>query len=190
MAVNDAGRKSRSTETFLVSADVAAFGALLASGIEGLAVWAPQAGEGFGTGLVEQLAVDGRQAFLRLLDGQEGPKGPLIQYVDGRIGRVDGREILPDGSHVPVVDRETLTPGRLAYAWFPVQEPIVVRERFPALAKLVWQCLHQVTHPHVALWNGKPQRSMRIGTHAKQWLREDSSRGIGGPSGYYTVIPS
>jgi hypothetical protein len=189
MPVNDAGKKSRSTATFMLAADVEAFGALLAPGIGGMAAWSGHAGTCRGTAVVRVLAADGHQAFLRLADVQGGLRGPLIQYLHGGVHVVDGREILPDGRHVPVTDRETLTAGRLAYAWFPADEPADVRERFPELARLAWGCLQKVTHPHVAAWNGKPIRSWRIGSHAKAWLREDPSRGIGGWGGFYRVIP-
>jgi hypothetical protein len=189
MPVNDAGKKSRSTETFLVAADVEAFSALLAPKIEGMAAWSAPARTCRGADLVQALAADGVQAFLRLADGQGGLRGPLIQYLDGGVHAIDGREILPDGRHVPVTGRETLTPGRLAYAWFPADEPADIQERFPELARLAWGCLQQVTHPHVAAWNGKPTRSWRIGSYAKAWLREEPSRGIGGWGGFYRVVP-
>jgi len=190
MPVNDAGKKSRSTETFLVTGDVEAFSALLAPKIEGMAAWSAPAGSCRGADLVQVLAADGVQAYLRLADGEAALRGPLIQYLHGGIHVIDGREILPDGRHVPVTGRETIRPGRLAYAWFPADQPAEVREGFPELARLAWGCLHQVTHPHVAAWNGKPIRGWRIGGHAKAWLREEPGRGIGGPAGYYQVIPA
>ena len=187
--VNDAGKKSRNTQTFLVTADVEAFSALLTPKIEGIAVWSTYGRSYWGTNLVQVLAADGHQAHLRLADGQGGGCGPLIQYLNGGVHTVDGREILPDGRHVPVTGRETLTAGRLAYAWFPADAPAEVRANFPELARLAWGCLQQVTHPHVAAWNGTPIRGSRIGSHAKAGLREDPSRGIGGWGGYYRVIP-
>jgi hypothetical protein len=189
MPVNDAGKTSRRTQTFLMAADVEAFSALLAPKMEGIAAWSVPAGNCRGADLAQVLAADGTQAFLRLASGQDVPRGPLIQYLHGGVRVIDGREILPDGRHVPVTGRETLFPGRLAYAWFPADQPAEVQQRFPELARLAWGCLQKVTHPHVAAWNGKPIRSWRIGGHAKAWLREDPGRGIGGRAGYYRVMP-
>lgn len=189
MPVNDVGKRSRNTETFLVQADLEAYSELLAPQIEGLAAWSTAAGSRWGTDLIRVLAGDEVQAYLRLADGQGGLRGPLIQYVDGGVYVIDGREILPDGRHVPVTGCLTLTPGRLAYAWFPADEPADVLERFPGLVRLAWGCLQRVTHPHVAGWDGNPRRSWRIGSHAKAWLREDPRRRIGDRGGFYRVIP-
>lgn len=177
MPANGASKKSRSTKTFLVAADVQAFSALLAPRIEDMAAWSTSAGTWWGADLVQVLAASGTRAHLQLADRQGVPRGPLIQYRHGGVHTFDGREILPDGRRVPVNGRETLTDGSLAYAWFPADEPAEIQERFRELARQAWGCLLQVTHPHVARWNGKPIRSWRIGSHAKVWLGEDPAAG-------------
>ena len=95
MPVNGAGRRSRSTETFLVAGDVEAFSALLAPKIEGTAAWFAPAWSRQGADLVQVLAADGAQTFLRLAAGQGVVRGPLIQYLHGEsILSTDGRSCL------------------------------------------------------------------------------------------------
>ncbi|MFC4906925.1 hypothetical protein [Actinomadura gamaensis] len=158
----------------MIRADVEAFSAALAPAIARLALWNDQAHTTASEHLTEVLAVDDVQAFLRLRDGSSGQIGPIIQFLTTGHFPYDGFEVLPDGRHVPVVMQETLDSGRLAYTWFPDEQTPEIRERFTALAELAFRHVRAVTHPHVARrLDGSHWRNCRIGSHAKQWLRED-----------------
>ncbi|MFI0351404.1 hypothetical protein [Actinomadura sp. 9N407] len=163
---------------FMVPADVQSFSAMLAPRIRGIAAWTDYDGGTAGDDLAQILAEEGVQAFLRLLDRSGRPEGPLMQFLNGRINRIDGWDNRADGRKIPVVDRETLEIGRLAHTWLPADHSPEVQNRFSALATTAHRCIHQVTHPHVAHPDGSPWRAARIGTHAKRWLNQDPSRGI------------
>lgn len=85
----------------MLRTDVRAFSTLMSEAIEGMAVWSTAAGDRWSADLVEALVADGRQAHLRLVDDAGEPEGPLIQYLDGRVSTVDGREILPMAGMFP-----------------------------------------------------------------------------------------
>jgi len=163
------GRLSRQTSTFMLGPDVRAFDELLAPSIDGLACWA---GERRGPGgspvvhqsLGEALQARSVQAFLRP-DDDAGGGGPEIQYL--------ATEIVGDSWTGPRVDPETpdafIRAGRLAYMWVPQDESDVVRARFADLVRLTWKALNSVTTAHLVQSNGRPARSTRIGSGAKQW---------------------
>jgi hypothetical protein len=156
----------------MLDPDVRVFDELLAPSIDGLACWTtetdkhnvlPTAHRSLG----EALQADGSQAILRLEDGTGGT-GLGIQYL--------ATEIVGDSWTGPRVDPETpdafIRAGRLAYLWFPENESDGVKARFVNLEQLTWRALNSVTAAHLVQSNGKPARSIRIGSGAKQWAME------------------
>jgi len=143
--------------------DEEVFGVSLAEAVDGRALWMDSPGLGKQPGYHRLLSValeagQHVQAFLRVIDPEGVPTGPILQYLASRMWRYDN-------------GAEFLRQGRLAYKWFPAQEPDWVVERFTALISLAWRHLLACTHPHVADLEDRPVRHARIGTHAKAWVR-------------------
>ncbi|MFC7532337.1 hypothetical protein [Actinoplanes sp. GCM10030250] len=165
------GRQSRQTSTFMLPNDVQAFDDLLGPQIKGLACWTtetltPEGPVATHRSLSKALG-DHSQAFLRLTE-DDIPTGPRLQYLPTDMA---------DGSWSgPRVDPETIDAfiraGRLAYLWFPDDEPDAIRTNFINLVKVAWRALHGVTTAHLVRADGKPARSTRIGPAAKQWVLE------------------
>jgi hypothetical protein len=177
------GSRSKQTILFMVPGDEDVFGTGLAAALEGRALWmdSPGWGEQPGAHRLLRDALDAGQhvqAFLRVTDDDGVPTGPGVQYLTSRVWRYEtGVEFLRD--------------GRLAFKWFPGQEPDWLVERFDALIRLAWQHLVACTHPHVTDVEGRPVRRARIGSHAKAWLGAEPNRWLGqwAPSGVYTLRP-
>jgi hypothetical protein len=175
------GSRSKQTILFMVPGDEHVFGSSLAAALEGRALWmdSPGWGEQAGAHRLLRDALDAGhhvQAFLRVTDDDGVPTGPGLQYLASRVGRDEhGVEFLRD--------------GRLAYKWFPGEEPDWLVERFNALIRLAWQHLGACTHPQVADMEGRPVRRARIGSHAKAWLGAEPHRWLGqwAPYGIYTL---
>jgi hypothetical protein len=87
---------------------------------------------------------DRGQAFLRVVDRDGVPTGPILQYLSSlRYGRW-----VRDG-------REALREGRLAYKWFPAEHPDEIASRFDELIRVAWRHLFACTHPRLADWTGR-----------------------------------
>jgi hypothetical protein len=63
-----------------------------------------------------------------------------------------------------------MSPGRLAFKWFPEDEADCVRRDFVVLAGVAWKASQAVTSPHVETAAGKPLRRYRVGAAAKAWV--------------------
>jgi hypothetical protein len=177
------GQRSKETMLFMLPPDEEAFGASLTQALAGRALWLDSPGWGRQPGQHQLLgaaltAGQGGQAFLRVTDPDSVPTGPGLQYLRGRVWRYDN-------------GAEFLRQGRLAYKWFPAQEPDWVAERFTALIGLAWRHLLACTHPHVADLEDRPVRRARIGPHAKAWVRADTNRWLGewAPYQVFKLLP-
>jgi hypothetical protein len=186
--VGEPGSRSKETLLLMVAEDEAAFGEALAEELDGQALWmAAQAYGGLQPTYHRLLrdALDAAdqhaQAFLRVVDRDGVPTGPILQYLASqRFG-----QWLPDG-------REALREGRLAYKWFPAEHPAEITSRFHELVRIAWRHLFACTHPHLADWTGRPIRRARIGRHAKAWVQADPTRLLGDPRmpwGLYQLLP-
>jgi hypothetical protein len=70
----------------------------------------------------------------------------------------------------PTAERpEAMSPGRLAFKWFPDDEADCVRRDFVVLAGVAWKALQADTSPHVETAAGSPLRRYRLGAAAKAW---------------------
>ncbi|MCW2639332.1 MAG: hypothetical protein JWP76_1638 [Dactylosporangium sp.] len=179
--VFEPGSRSKQTMTFMLPADVAAFSEAVAPSIAGFAQWETHERDA-GIVLHDSLQVamqhDGVQAFLRLLGLDGGTVGPIIQYLHTSIWTTDNDVLASTGGRYrPAEGRpEEMTPGRLAFKWFPDDEAECVRSDFAVLTGLAWKALQVVTSPHLETTSGKPARRYRIGRAAKAWALSTSER--------------
>jgi hypothetical protein len=181
VSVFEPGSRSRQTATFMLPADVDAFSEAPAPSIEGLAQWETHdrdAGIVLHDSLPTAMRHDGVQAFLRLLGRDGGTVGAIIQYLHTSVWTRDADVLAATGGRYrPVgVQPEEMTPGRLAFKWFPDDEADCVRMDFAELAALAWKALNRVTSPHLMTAASKPVRNWRIGPAAKAWARRDPTR--------------
>lgn len=111
------------------------------------------------------------QAFLRLLSSGGSTTGPLIQYLTPTVVTTDETLLAAAGRRfLPAADRpEAMSPGRLAFRWFPQEQTECVRRDFAILADLAWKALQAVTSPHVQTATGNLARRYRIGPAAEAW---------------------
>jgi hypothetical protein len=163
------GRRSKHTMVFMVPTDEHDFGTRLVEDLGQQATWTAvlhhrvEEKPHFPLLLAALDVAAGRgQAFLRLTDSDGNPIGPILEYTASAFRWQDGRELL--------------VAGRLAYKWFPGQEPPQVVQRFEALVRTAWRQLNACSLPHVALLDGTPIPNARIGRHAKRWLLADQAR--------------
>ena len=169
------GSRSKQTATFMLPEDEAAFGTALAPAIAALARWETHDRQTrvimLHDGLPDAMRHDRTQVFLRLLGRDGGTVGPIIQYLATTVVTTDEAVLVAvDGRFRATVDRpEAMSPGRLAFKWFPEDQHDCVRRDFAILADLAWKALQAVTSPHVATAVGKPGRRYRIGSAAEEW---------------------
>ncbi|WIM99810.1 hypothetical protein ACTOB_003475 [Actinoplanes oblitus] len=169
------GRQSRQTSTFMLPADVQAFDEVLGPHIRGIACWTTDTPELEGSVIMHrslsEALIEGTQAFLWLTEDGT-PMGPRLQYLP--------TDMVGGSWAGPSVDPETpnafIRAGRLAYLWFPDDEPNPVRAGFVELAKVAWAALHAVTAVHLVQSDGKLARSTRIGSAAREWVKEHPSQ--------------
>jgi hypothetical protein len=167
---------------FMVAADEDVLDVSLVVALGEQAVWIDDPGYGQPARshrrLHDALQAGGRvQAFLRLVDDGTSV-GPIVQYLAPRVWSHDGWQ--------------QLRAGRLAFKWFPDQEPAWIAERFQALTRVAWQQLLGCTRPRVAdMWD-QPMRRARIGVHAMAWLAADPNRRLADRSGFaqYQLRPA
>lgn len=169
------GSRSRQASTFMLSADEAAFDAALAPVIAGLAQWEThdhraRAITPHGS-LPDAMRLNRTQAFLRLLGRDGGTVGPIIQYLSTVVVTTDEAVLAATGGrHRATAERpEAMSPGRLAFKWFPEDEADCVQRDFAILADVAWKAMQAVTAPHVQTAAGKPARRYRIGLAAEAW---------------------
>jgi hypothetical protein len=114
---------------------------------------------------------DRTQAFLRLLGRGGDTVGPVIQFLRTVVVTTDEIVLAATGGRVRAVadEPESMSPGRLAFQWFPDDETDSVRRDFPVLTSLAWKALQAVTSPHVETATGKLTRRYRIGSAAEAW---------------------
>jgi hypothetical protein len=183
--VGEPGSRSKQILLFMVAGDEAAFGASLAEELDGQALWMAVPAYGGPWPTDHRLLRDAldaashhAQAYLRVVDRDGAPTGPILQYLASWVWVHDGREALRE--------------GRLAYKWFPDEHPDEIASRFDELVRIAWRHLVACTHPHLADWTGRPTRRVRIGRHAKAWLQADPARLLGDPRmpwGLYQLLP-
>ncbi len=123
----------------MLPADVAAFSEVIAPSIAGLAQWEThdrKIGIVPHESLPSAMQHDGVQAFLRLLGRDGGTVGPLIQYLHTSVWTTDDEVLAATGGRYrPAYGQpEEMTPGRLAFKWFPDDEADCVRRDFVELA--------------------------------------------------------
>jgi hypothetical protein len=138
------GSRSKETILFMVPGDEDVFGTSLAAALEGRALWmdSPGWGEQAGAHRLLRDALDAGhhvQAFLRVTDDAGVPTGPGVQYLASRVWRYENGLVF-------------LRDGRLAYKWFPGEDPDWLVERFNALIRLAWQQLVACTTRTWRMW--------------------------------------
>ncbi|MGC4864781.1 hypothetical protein ACLQ3B_05005 [Micromonospora sp. DT53] len=169
------GSRSKQVSTFMLPADEAAFDEALAPAIADLGQWETHDQRALTITLHDSLPTamrhDRTQAFLRLLGHDGGTVGPLIQYLHTSVVTADEAVLAATGGHYRATTErpEAMSPGRLAFKWFPDDEAGRVRRDFLVLADLAWKALQAVTSPHVETEAGKPLRRYRVGAAAKAW---------------------
>jgi hypothetical protein len=190
--VFEPGSRSKQVSTFMLPADAAAFSEAVAPAIVDFAQWETHQGATdivLHDSLQAAIQHDGVQAFLRLLGRDGGTVGPLIQYLRTAV-RTNDEEVLAatGGRFRPMPGQgEEMRPGRLAFKWFPDDEPDCVRRDFVVLANAAWKALQTVTSPHLNTREGTPARRYRIGPAAKAWALSDPERVVGGFGLHLTV---
>ncbi|MEU8004235.1 hypothetical protein AB0B66_24030 [Catellatospora sp. NPDC049111] len=171
----EAGSRSKQISTFMLPEDEAAFDEALAPAIVGLGQWETHDQRARTITLHDSLPAamrhDRTQTFLRLFGRDGGTVGPQIQYVYTSVVTTDEAVLAATGGRFRATAErpEGLSPGRLAFKWFPEDEADCVRRDFVALADAAWKALQAVTSPHVESATGKPLRRYRIGETAKAW---------------------
>ncbi|MFC7245631.1 hypothetical protein ACFQO7_24420 [Catellatospora aurea] len=174
----ETGSSSKQVGTFMLPEDETAFGKALAPLIADLARWETHDQRARTVTLHESLPAamqhDRTQAFLRLLGRDGGTVGPLIQYLRTSVVTTDDTVLAATGGWYRATPErpEALSPGRLAFKWFPGEEPDCVRRDFAILAGQAWKALQKVTSPHIETETGKPLRRYRVGAVAKAWAME------------------
>jgi hypothetical protein len=173
--MSEPGSRSKQTSTFMLPEDEAAFDKALAPAIRSLAQWETH-DRWTGTvmlhgSLPNAMRHDRTQAFVRLLGRDGDTVGPVIQYLRTVVVTTDETVLAAAGGpfRATAGQPESMSPGRLAFKWFPQYETDGVRRDFPGLASLAWKALEAVTSPHVETAAGKPARRYRIGPAAEAW---------------------
>ncbi|MGI5153000.1 hypothetical protein ACQEVC_42570 [Plantactinospora sp. CA-294935] len=161
--------------TFMLPADEAAFDDALAPAIADLGQWETHDQRARTIKLHDSLPAalrhDRTQAFLRLLGRDGGTTGPLIQYLHTSVVTTDEAVLAATGGRYRATAErpEAMSPGRLAFKWFPEGEADCVQRDFVVLVDAAWKALQAVTSPHVDTVEGRPLRRYRIGPAAKAW---------------------
>jgi hypothetical protein len=169
------GSRFKQTSTFMLPEDEAAFNEALAPAIHGLAQWETHDHRTrtitLHDSLPDALGHNPTQAFLRLLGRDGGTVGPLLQYLRTMVVTTDETVLAATGGRYQATAEraEEMSPGRLAFKWFPEEQDDCVRRDFAVLAGLAWKALQAVTSPHVATATGKLARRYRIGSAAEAW---------------------
>jgi len=169
------GSRSKQVSTFMLPEDEAAFDDALAPAIADLGHWETHDQRARTSRLHESLPAalhhNRTQAFLRLLGRDGGTVGPLIQYLHTSVVTTDESVLAATGGRYRATAErpEAMSPGRLAFKWFPEDEADCVRRDFAVLVDAAWKALQAVTSPHVDTAEGRPLRRYRIGPAAKAW---------------------
>jgi hypothetical protein len=169
------GSRSKQTSTFMLPEDVAAFDKALAPAIHGLAQWEARDHRTqaitLHDSLPDAMAHNPTQAFLRLLGRDGGTVGPLIQYLSTTAVTTDEAVLAATGgrSRASAERPEAMSPGRLAFKWFPDDQAECVQRDFAVLTRLAWKAQQAVTSPHIETATGKLARRYRIGSAAESW---------------------
>lgn len=169
------GSRSKQVCTFMLPADEVAFDEALAADIAGFGRWETHDQRARTAcphnSLPDAIRYDHTQAFLRLLGRDGGTVGPIIQYLHTTVVTTDEAVLaITGGRFRATIQRpEAISPGRLAFKWFPDSEAGRVQRDFPILANAAWKALQAVTSPHIETDAGKPLPRYRIGTAAKAW---------------------
>ncbi|MGC4864730.1 hypothetical protein ACLQ3B_04745 [Micromonospora sp. DT53] len=169
------GSRSKQVSTFMLPEDEAAFDEALGPAIAGLGQWETHDQRARSISLHDSLPVamchDRTQAFLRLLGRDGETLGPLIQYLRTSVVTTDEAVLaFTGGRYRATAERpEAMSPGRLAFKWFPEDEADCVRRDFVLLAGMAWKALQAVTSPHIDTVAGRPLRRYRVGVAAKGW---------------------
>lgn len=170
------GSRSKEIRVFMLPADEAAFDEALAPAIADLGQWETHDERARTTtghdSLPAALRHDRIQAFLRLYGRDGGTVGPFIQYLHTGVVTTDEAVLAATGGRFRATPErpEAMSPGRLAFTWFPADEADCIRRDFAILANVAWRALQAVTVPHVQTVEGKPLRRYRIGAAAKVWV--------------------
>ncbi|MDW5328329.1 hypothetical protein [Plantactinospora sp. KLBMP9567] len=169
------GSRSKQVSTFMLPADEAAFDDALAPAVADLGQWETHDQRARTIKLHDSLPAalhhDRTQAFLRLLNRDGGTTGPLIQYLHTSVVTTDEAVLAATGGRYRATAErpESMSPGRLAFKWFPEDEADCVQRDFVVLVDAAWKALQAVTSPHVETAEGRPLRRYRIGPAAKAW---------------------
>ena len=169
------GSRSKQTSTFMLPEDVAAFDKALAPAIHGLARWEAHDHRTraitLHDSLPDAMGHNPTQAFLRLLGRDGGTVGPLIQYLCTTVVTTDEAVLAATaGRFRATAERpEAMSPGRLAFTWFPEDQDECVQRDFAVLTSLAWKAQQAVTSPHIETAAGKLTRRYRIGSAAESW---------------------
>lgn len=170
------GSRSKEISTFMLPDDEAAFDEVLTPAIRELGQWVTEDQRARTitphNSLPDAMRHDSMQAFLHLFGRDGGTVGPLIQYLRTGVVTTDESVLAAtDGRYRATAERpETMSPGRLAFRWYPLEEADCIQRDFPALASAAWKALCSVTSPHIETAAGQPVRRYRIGAAAKAWL--------------------
>ncbi|GAB4102714.1 hypothetical protein GCM10028790_17320 [Micromonospora taraxaci] len=160
----------------MLPADEAAFGDALAPAIADLGQWETHDQRARTIRLHDSLPAalhhDRTQAFLRLLGRDGGTVGPLIQYLHTSVVTTDEAVLTATGGRYRATAErpEAMSPGRLAFKWFPGDEADCVQRDFVVLVDAAWKALQAVTSPHVETVEGRHLRRYRVGSAAKAWV--------------------
>lgn len=179
--VFEPGSRSKQASFFMLPEDEAAFDRALAPAIAGLGQWEAHDHRAKTITLHDSLpaamGVNGVQAFLRLRGRDGGTVGPLIQYLRTIVRTTDAAVLAATSGRYGATaeDPEEMSPGRLAFKWFPEEEHDCVQRDFTVLAGLAWKALQAVTSPHVKATTGRLGRSYRIGSSAEAWVLGQSN---------------
>jgi hypothetical protein len=169
------GSRSRHISTFMLPEDEAAFDEALAPAIADLGQWETHDQRARTItphdSLPDAIRHDRTQAFLRLLGPDGGTVGPIIQYLHTTVVTTDEAVLAATGGRYRATAErpEAMSPGRLAFKWFPEDEADCVQRDFAVLVSVAWKALYVVTSPHIETTAGKPVRRYRIGAAAKVW---------------------
>jgi hypothetical protein len=169
------GSRSKQIGTFMLPEDEAVFDEALAPTIADLGQWETHDQRARTTtphgSLPDAMCHDRTQAFLRLFGRDGGTVGPIIQYLHTTVVTTDEAVLAATGGRYRATPErpESMSPGRLAFKWFPENEADCVQRDFAVLAGLAWKALQAVTSPHIETTVGKPVRRYRIGPAAKAW---------------------
>jgi hypothetical protein len=173
--MREPGSRSKQTSIFMLPADEAAFDEALAPAIHGLARWQTH-GRRTRTitphdSLPDAMRHNHTQAFLRLLGRGGGTGGPIILYLRTIVVTADEDVLAATCGRIRATadELDAMSPGRLAFMWFPEDETDCVRRDFAVLTALAWKAVQAVTSPHVATATGEPARRYRIGSAAEAW---------------------